>query len=444
MIQYFGDASIAVAVLNAWKDRTLHKNGIAIPISDTEKAVEVLKHAPEKFKGKLNPIVPMPDKSEQINAFLTESTKYLGENKVIFLDYNSNGKDLSKHREGIKKACNGTASLVGVGAAFAEEAIHFVQCQTMSQIPYWGWQEPIALNHVKEGILEQYSTFVSDSLMNHKGSTKIVGYPQKSVTPSEWSFVLPEDHLSNSSTTGESPLALLLKRASEAERWEPSLLGTTHENEQQWLERLKEARSNTKGHFAVRFEEGWPVEINGRHTVSEWEGEKDYYQSMKEANAAGEEHSIGFQTYLFKEHAPIWGGAPGIALLEKCYEYLLQLILDRRARRYYQSVTRTIAERISEEWTSESKSVTERSVNLNPWLDVIKPITRLVSGTIEVTLYKGNVAFHKASDVPHSLYSEETASMEAIGDFDHADSEGFLAVLGVGARASAVAGQTQE
>jgi hypothetical protein len=34
--------------------------------------------------------------------------------------------------------------------------------------------------------------------------------------------------------------------------------------------------------------------------------------------------------------------------------------------------------------------------------------------------------------------------MEAIGDFDHADSEGFLAVLGVGARASAVAGQTQE
>ena len=33
--------------------------------------------------------------------------------------------------------------------------------------------------------------------------------------------------------------------------------------------------------------------------------------------------------------------------------------------------------------------------------------------------------------------------MEAIGDFDHGDSEGFLGVLGVGARASAVAGQTR-
>ena len=31
--------------------------------------------------------------------------------------------------------------------------------------------------------------------------------------------------------------------------------------------------------------------------------------------------------------------------------------------------------------------------------------------------------------------------MEDIGDFDHTDSEGFLGVLGVGARASAIAAQ---
>ena len=74
----------------------------------------------------------------------------------------------------------------------------------------------------------------------------------------------------------------------------------------------------------------------------------------------------------------------------------------------------------------------------------MQPLTDLASGTITVALYKGNVAFHAAGGAPHSLYSEETASMEAIGDFDHVDSEGFLGVLGVGARASAVAGQTQE
>ena len=44
-----------------------------------------------------------------------------------------------------------------------------------------------------------------------------------------------------------------------------------------------------------------------------------------------------------------------------------------------------------------------------------------------LALAKGSVHFAAASDVPHSLYSEENASMEDIGEFDHADSEGFLA-----------------
>ena len=74
----------------------------------------------------------------------------------------------------------------------------------------------------------------------------------------------------------------------------------------------------------------------------------------------------------------------------------------------------------------------------------IEPLKCLATGTITVALYKGNVSFHAASGGPHSLYSEETSSMEDIGDFDHTDSEGFLGVLGVGARASAIAGQTEE
>ena len=72
----------------------------------------------------------------------------------------------------------------------------------------------------------------------------------------------------------------------------------------------------------------------------------------------------------------------------------------------------------------------------------IEHINSLATGTIEVSLYKGNVAFVSAADVPHTLYSEDTASMEAIGDFDHKDSEGFLGVLGVSARALNKAGQT--
>ena len=65
-------------------------------------------------------------------------------------------------------------------------------------------------------------------------------------------------------------------------------------------------------------------------------------------------------------------------------------------------------------------------------------------GDYTVTLYKGNISFHSAVSIPHSLYSEETASMEDVGDFNHADSEGFLSVLGVSAKALAVANQIDE
>ena len=71
----------------------------------------------------------------------------------------------------------------------------------------------------------------------------------------------------------------------------------------------------------------------------------------------------------------------------------------------------------------------------------MRPVTELMTGTIAATLYKGTVTFQSAKDVPHSLYSEANASMEAIGEFDHADSEGFLRVLSVSARALAAAGQ---
>jgi argininosuccinate synthase len=67
----------------------------------------------------------------------------------------------------------------------------------------------------------------------------------------------------------------------------------------------------------------------------------------------------------------------------------------------------------------------------------IEPINQLATGTIRMKLYKGRTEFEAAEDVPHQMYSESNASMEAIGEFDHADSEGFLRVLQVSARALA-------
>ena len=58
-----------------------------------------------------------------------------------------------------------------------------------------------------------------------------------------------------------------------------------------------------------------------------------------------------------------------------------------------------------------------------------------------MSLYRVSIRFEAAQDVPYSLYSEANASMEAVGEFNHADSEGFLRVLSVSARALAAAGQ---
>ena len=73
----------------------------------------------------------------------------------------------------------------------------------------------------------------------------------------------------------------------------------------------------------------------------------------------------------------------------------------------------------------------------------VRTTAELVTGTVTVSLCKGAISFVSAADVPHSLYSEENASMEAVGEFNHADSEGFLRVLSVSARTVAQAGQVK-
>ena len=110
-------------------------------------------------------------------------------------------------------------------------------------------------------------------------------------------------------------------------------------------------------------------------------------------------------------------------------------MLDRRARKIFSPISAFISEQIYQGYWFDT--ATQASWKL------IEHLNGLATGTISVSLYKGQVGFHAAADIPHSLYSEDTASMEDIGDFDHKDSEGFLGVLGVSARALNQAGQTK-
>ncbi len=185
--------------------------------------------------------------------------------------------------------------------------------------------------------------------------------------------------------------------------------------------------------FVVRFEQGVPVAINGE-SVS-------ILDAFSRANAAGGRNGVGIALHLVENRfvgiksRGVYE-TPGMEVLGKAYEYLLQLLLDRRARRLFDTLSGYLAEQIYQGYWFDPGSAAAKAA--------VATFTRFATGTIELDLYKGQAIFAAAKDVPHCVYSETAASMEKVGEFNHADSEGFLNVLGVSARILARAQQIRE
>ena len=181
---------------------------------------------------------------------------------------------------------------------------------------------------------------------------------------------------------------------------------------------------------SVRFENGVPVKINGKNVTP--------FEAIATANQLGGQHAVGIATHLVENRfvgiksRGVYE-APGMELLGRAYQYLLELVLDRRARELFDQLGPFLAKQIYQGYGFDAASHMARGA--------MACVTKSATGTIDVQLYKGQATFHAASDVPHQLYSESDASMEAIGAFDHADSEGFLRVLQVSARNLAATGQ---
>ena len=177
---------------------------------------------------------------------------------------------------------------------------------------------------------------------------------------------------------------------------------------------------------SVRWEEGVPVALNGR--------KMDLVSAFQEANRIAGKHGVGIGTHVVENRfvgvksRGIYE-APGMELLGRSYEYLLQFILDRRSREFFDLLSGTISVQIYQGYWFDLATTAA--------LAALEPITRLATGTIAVRLYKGDAYFETAEDtpeaMPHSLYTDDS-SMEAMGSYDHVDAEGFLKVLGVSAK----------
>jgi argininosuccinate synthase len=180
----------------------------------------------------------------------------------------------------------------------------------------------------------------------------------------------------------------------------------------------------------IRFEKGVPVALDGKPLGA--------FDMIVAANAVAGASGVGIGLHAVENRfvgiksRGIYE-APGLELLGRSYEYLLQLILDRRSRRLYDQVSAWISEQIYQGYWFDTATQACR--------DFVDRFSQLATGTVTVSLYKGNVLYESLTDAPHSLYSEDTASMEDVGEFDHKDSQGFLGVLGVSARALNTAGQ---
>ena len=176
----------------------------------------------------------------------------------------------------------------------------------------------------------------------------------------------------------------------------------------------------------VRWESGVPVAINGQDLSLE--------EAFESANRVAGRHGVGIGTHVVENRfvgvksRGIYE-SPGMDLLGQSYEYLLQFILDRRARELFNHISQVISVQIYQGYWLD---LATRAA-----LSALEPITRLVTGTISVRLHKGRIYFDTAEDtpeaMPHSLYTDDS-SMEAMGTYDHSDAEGFLRVLGISAK----------
>ena len=179
-------------------------------------------------------------------------------------------------------------------------------------------------------------------------------------------------------------------------------------------------------YVTIAWKEGVPTALNG--------SELDLIEMFQQANSIAGRNGVGIGTHVIENRfvgikSRGLYESPGMELLGQSWEYLLQFVLDRRAREFYTNISNLISTQIYQGYWLDSATSSA--------LAALSPLASMVTGSIQVKLYKGNIFFDSVDDsiekMPFSLYTDD-GSMEAMGGYDHKDAEGFLNVLGVSAK----------
>lgn len=114
--------------------------------------------------------------------------------------------------------------------------------------------------------------------------------------------------------------------------------------------------------------------------------------------------------------------APGMTCLYAAHLALEQLTLDRDLVHLRDRLAPEVAEMVYYGFWY--------SARMDALMAFIREAQRPVTGEVTLGLYKGNVRVVSRTS-PNSLYNEAIASMEAGGDYNQTDAEGFLRITGL-------------
>ncbi len=168
----------------------------------------------------------------------------------------------------------------------------------------------------------------------------------------------------------------------------------------------------------IDFEAGVPVAVNGQKCSA--------LEIVQQLNTIGGRNGVGRIDVIENRFVGMKSRgvyeAPGMTLLYEAASHVEQLTLDRDLVHLRNTLSPIVAEMVYYGYWYAAK--------LEALMAFIEKSHRVVTGSVKLRLYKGNVSVLERSS-PNSLYDEGIATMESGGTYNQDDAEGFIRIQGL-------------
>lgn len=184
---------------------------------------------------------------------------------------------------------------------------------------------------------------------------------------------------------------------------------------------LPEKAPDQPEEVTIGFEQGVPVSVNGQRMEA--------YPIVRTLNEIGGRHGIGLVDMVENRFVGMKSRgvyeAPGMTILYRAHRLIEQITLDRDLMHLRDRLAPEVAEMVYYGYWFHPK--------MDALMAFIREAQKPVTGEVRLRLYKGNITVVSRKS-PHSLYDAALATMEAGGDYDQSDAEGFLRIVGLPTR----------